>query len=60
MLLASLFDKVSLIVFHLLYALEYIIDRAMSELLLGSRLTHFMIPPAAQVLEGSHIDNLVG
>ena len=58
--MASLLDKVSLIVFHLLYALENVIDRAMSKLLLGSPLTHFMIPSTAQVLERGDIDDLVG
>ena len=58
--MASLRDKISFIVFHLLYTLENIIDRAMSELLLWPTLTHFMIPPTAQVLEGGHVDNLVG
>ena len=57
--MASLLDKVSLIVFHLLYALKYVIDSAMSKLLLGSPLTHFMIPPTAQMLEGGYIDDLV-
>ena len=58
--MASLLDKVSLIVFHLLYALENVIDRAMSKLLLGSPLTHFMIPSTAQVLKRGYIDDLVG
>ena len=32
----------------------------MSKLLLGSPLTHFMIPSTAQVLKGGDIDDLVG
>ena len=53
-------DKVSPVVLHLLYRFEDVVYCAVTQLLFGTRLVHFVVPASAEMFEGRDIYDLIG